>query len=297
MFSCQGDQPEFVPPHVVEHTFQVRNPTGDLISGDLRYSAGAPPRGAVVICHGFTAFKDWGPFPYFGRRFAEYGYLSITFNFSHNGIGAHPLKFTEFEKFSRNTIGKEIEDLLAVIDAVERRSLCRGMPPPGPIGVVGHSRGGAVAIIGACEDRRIRCVAAWATVGTVFRATAHQREVWRRQGYLPISLRSTRTRLRLGREVLEDLEANRPRYDLDAAMRRIGIPVLLVHGRADRVVRIEEAESLYNASDKSMTELIELDRTGHVFGARQPFRGSHPTIDHVIDLTAQWFTHHLKERS
>lgn len=286
-----------VAPRVLQSPFQIRNSSGDLIAGDLRVLNAPQPAATIIICHGSTAFKEWGPFPYFGTRFAEYGFLSVTFNFSHNGIGANPRKFTEFEKFSKNTIGKELEDLRGVIDALRRGSLGNERFSSGCIGVVGHSRGAAIALLGAAEDDRIRAVAAWAPVATVFRYTEHQREVWERQGYLPISLRSTRTRLRFDRDVLRDLEANRDRYNLEGAMRRLKIPVLLVHGRADVSVRPEEAVRLHEASDRSRTDLLLLDRTGHTFGAKHPFRGHHPTIDHLVDITAQWFTHHLKENS
>jgi len=284
-----------VPPLVLEHPFRLTNPSGDEISGDLRVQAGLRKAPAVVICHGFSAFKDWGPFPYLGRRFAAQGFASCVFNFSHNGIGDNPRKFTEFEKFSRNTIGKEIEDLGAVVSALHGGILGNGVVLPHSIGVVGHSRGGAVALLAASEDAKIGAVSAWGTVATVFRYTPHQRELWERQGYLPVSIRSTRTRLRFGLEVLRDLEAHRERYDLERAIHRLGIPVLFVHGKADATVRVEEPMRLYEASDKSRTEIVLLDRVGHTFGANHPFRGHHPAVDHVVDLTARWFSLHLPE--
>ena len=295
VFMPNDTLPVSVTLRVRESPFQIQNRSGDLIGGNVRCLQGTRPDAAVIICHGFTAFKDWGPFPYFGRRFAENGFLSVTFNFSHNGIGSNPRKFTEFEKFSKNTVGMEIEDLRAIVDALSGGSLPDAESPVRCIGVVGHSRGGAVAILGASEDERIRAVAAWATVATMYRYTDHQKELWERQGYLPVSLRSTRTRLRFDREVLRDLEAHRERYDVERAMRRLKIPVLLLHGRADVSVRPEEATRLFEASDKTRTELVLLDRAGHTFGAKHPFRGDHPMIDHVVDLTANWFTHHLKE--
>jgi pimeloyl-ACP methyl ester carboxylesterase len=146
------------------------------------------------------------------------------------------------------------------------------------------------------EDKRIRAVSAWGTVASVYRYTDHQKELWERQGYLPVSVRATRTRLRFGLEVLKDLEAHRARYDLEQAMHRLRIPVLFVHGRADVSVRPEEPMRLYEASDKSLTEIVFLDRVGHTFGAKHPFRGRHPAIDHVVDLTAHWFSLHLQEK-
>ena len=60
---------------------------------------------SVIFVHGFKGFKDWGFVPYLCNYFAEQGFFTITFNFSHNGIGDNPLEFTELEKFAkkRNT--------------------------------------------------------------------------------------------------------------------------------------------------------------------------------------------------
>ncbi len=285
-------------PHtVLEHPFRLNNPSGDVISGDLRVREGTRSAPAAIICHGFTAFKDWGPFPYIGRRFAEHGFVSVAFNFSHNGIGENFRKFTEFEKFSTNTIGKEIEDLRSIVGALRDGRLGAGVADTGKIAVIGHSRGGAIAILSAAEDDRIGAVSAWATVATVYRYSAHQKELWERQGYLPISIRASRTRLRFGLSVLRDLEANRDRYDLEKAMRRLRIPVLFVHGKADVSVRPEEPMRLYEASDKSRTEIVLLDHVGHTYGAKHPFRGHNPAVDNVVDLTAHWLSLHLQEKT
>lgn len=278
---------------IVEQQFRIENNSGDVVTGDLRYKKGFAPRPVVLVCHGFTAYKDWGPFPYFGRRFGELGFVSIVFNFSHNGIGKNSSRLTEFEKFSRNTIGKELEDVRAVVDAVESGSVGRGVIDPTQIGIVGHSRGGGVAIVSASRDQRIKAVAAWSTVATFSRYTKHQQEVWEREGYLPVTTRSSQTRLRFGIDVLRDLEANKEAYDMRNAVQRLQVPLLLVHGAADVSVKPAEAEELYSMSDKSRVELILLDRVGHMYGAKHPFKQSNPTIEHIIELTSRWFHLHL----
>ena len=118
MFSGESPASE-----VREVSFTVTNSSGDAFTGDLRYPAGHSGLPVVLVCHGFTAHKDWGPFPYVGRRLAERGFASIVFNFSHNGIGKNSRRFSELEKFSRNTIGKELEDVTGVVDALTGRRL------------------------------------------------------------------------------------------------------------------------------------------------------------------------------
>lgn len=280
---------------IVEHPFQIQNSSGDIITGDLRYKKSNVQRSVIIICHGFTAHKDWGPFPYFGRRFAEFGFASIVFNFSHNGIGKNPTRFTEFEKFSRNTIGKELEDVQAIVDAVSSGEIGDGIVNPSRIGIVGHSRGGGIAIVSASLDKRIRSVAVWSGISTFFRYTKHQQEVWEKQGYIPVTIKSSSTRLRFGIEVLRDLDANREAYNIPRAVHKLDVPLLLVHGKVDVSVKPIEAQELYDVADKSRTDLILLDHVGHMYGAKHPLKEPNPTIEHITDITARWFKLHLEE--
>jgi pimeloyl-ACP methyl ester carboxylesterase len=278
---------------MIEQPFRIRNSSGDVITGDLRYVDDGSTKPLLVVCHGFTAHKDWGPFPFFGKRFATLGFATIVFNFSHNGIGDNFKKFTEYDKFSRNTIGKELEDLRGVIDAVWRDELGDKILDRNRIGLVGHSRGGGVAMLYASLDDRVRAAAVWSTVATFFRYTPHQRDIWEREGYLPVTIRSMQTRLRYGIEVLRDLEVNKDKYDLVKAVERLSIPLLLVHGEADVSVKPAEAEKLFEESNKSKTELVMVPHAGHMFGVKSGSTKSTPTVEHITELTAKWFHVHF----
>ena len=108
---------------IIERVFQLSTPSGVDLYGDIRWikemSDGAGGKlPVIIVCHGFKAFKDWGPFPAIGRHFAEAGFISIVFNFSHNGIGKNFRKFSEREKFSVNTFSLELEDVTTILDAI-----------------------------------------------------------------------------------------------------------------------------------------------------------------------------------
>lgn len=278
---------------MVEQPFCIKNTSGDQITGDLRYVEDRNARPLLIICHGFTAHKDWGPFPHFGRQFATLGFASIVFNFSHNGIGNDFRRFTEYDKFSRNTIGRELEDLRAVIDAVESGEVGGTVVDRYRIGLVGHSRGAGVALLYASLDTRVKAVAAWSTVATFFRYTQHQRELWEKEGFLPVTIRSMQTKLRYGMEMLRDLEDNRDKYDLAKAVQRLSVPLLLLHGEADVSVRPAEAEKLYEVSHKAKTELVLVPHVGHMFGVKSGSTKSTPAVEHITDLTARWLHRHF----
>src|SRR6056297_1658913 len=104
-----------------ETSFSVENARGDAVDYDVRYvEDDGAEKPVVLFCHGFKGFKDWGPFPEWGRRLAKAGFVSVHLNFSYNGVHRdRPTEFTELEKFAENTFTRELDDLQAVLDAVE----------------------------------------------------------------------------------------------------------------------------------------------------------------------------------
>jgi pimeloyl-ACP methyl ester carboxylesterase len=276
---------------VHEVPFRITDGPNGPIRGDFRWS-GRPSGNLplLIICHGFTAHKDWGFFPHVGRVLAGKGFATAVFNFSHNGVGENPRRFTEIDRFERNTIGRELQDLGTVVDRLPEMAPGLGCPVDGrDIGLVGHSRGGGIAILSASRHAGIAAVAGWATISTFYRYNEHQRTVWLDQGYLPVTIRGSRTRLRYGREMLEDLEAHRQEYGLVDAVRRLKVPLLLVHGSADVSVKPKEPEELIAAADPSQSRLIMIEGTGHSFGSGHPFEGPAAVVDRVVDDTATWF--------
>jgi len=116
------------------------------IDVDIRTPSERADGPAVVILHGFKGFKDWGMFPVFAERLARAGYRAVSFNASGSGVDSEG-RFTRLEAFRRNSFSAELADLLTVIKALKAGKL--GGPVPAAIGVVGHSRGGGIAILAA----------------------------------------------------------------------------------------------------------------------------------------------------
>ncbi len=283
---------------IIERAFQVSTPSGVELYGDIRWKEGMSDSAGrklpvIIVCHGFKAFKDWGPFPAIGRYFAESGFVSIVFNFSHNGIGKNFRKFSEREKFSVNTFSLELEDVNSILDAISMDRIdCRFMDSS-KIGIVGHSRGGGIAIIKAREDKRIKAVAAWSTVSHFDRYTEAQRKRWREKGYVGLPSINPESLFRLRTDLLDDLEKNGERLNIKNAVHYLGKPLLLIHGTADLPVPIDEVKSLYEISDKTMTELILLEGIGHMYGARQPYVKPASAMSRVLELTTAWFHKHF----
>lgn len=249
---------------------------------------------AVIFVHGFKGFKDWGFFPFVGKYFASKGFYAVTFNFSHNGIGENPTEFTKLEKFQKNTFSLEIDELNEIINSI-RNNFFENLSKDCKIFICGHSRGGAISILTASRRNDISGIAVWASVSKLDRYSKRQKEEWRKKGYFEVMNMRTKQIMRLGLELLEDLEKNSAdKLNIEYAVKNLNIPFLIAHGDQDLAVPIYEAEQLYHWADKSKTELIKIHATGHTFDITHPFTNSNSKFDLLIEQTNRFFFNNIK---
>jgi pimeloyl-ACP methyl ester carboxylesterase len=280
-------------PEVSRTAFELEPRPGEVLRGDLWVPTppfDSPDR-AIVVCHGFKGFKDWGFFPHVGRHLAEQlGCRTVTFNFTGSGVGADLENFTEPEAFARNTFSKELADLTAVLAGLEAGELgAITCDVATRIGVLGHSRGGVAAILSG-ELPAVRAVATWAAIAGVERYASMFDE--RPQGG-PVLVKNARTGdvLPLYRDVVEDILSHPERFDLEVSLRRSEVPLLVIHGTADTSVSPGDGRRLAAASDYARLALIE--GAGHTFEVGHPFEGPSPELEHALGLTVRHFETHL----
>jgi dipeptidyl aminopeptidase/acylaminoacyl peptidase len=179
-----------------------------------------------------------------------------------------------------------------VLDALFRGDL--DVPTPSSAGVIGHSRGGGIAILQTAQDPRVRALVTWAAIASVVRWPTEERTAWRQAGKTVVRNARTGQELPLYTDVLDDIDQNSAALDIEAAAQRIRVPWLLVHGTADESVRFAEAELLQSAGPKETTRLLPVSGEGHTFGAVHPWRSSTPELESVFDATLGLFASHLK---
>jgi uncharacterized protein len=288
---------------MIHDRFEIYSREGEILRADLRYEATGSAKPAIVFLHGFKGFKDWGPFPSMLEEFASSGFVTLAFNFSHNGIGDDLLNFTELDRFARNTFTRELEETGDIIRALTELTSIP-LPPaeldPNAIGLMGHSRGAAIAILAAAESRLVRAVAALSPVSDFNRYSERQKEKWRSAGSFEVLNHRTKQVMRLDVDLLEDLERNRERLDiLKAALKiaRLQKPFLLIAGEQDLTTKPEEAETIARAADGPLTELRLIPNTGHTFGAEHPFKRMAEPMRNVIELTETFFKRSLNSGS
>ncbi|MHB8906617.1 MAG: alpha/beta hydrolase family protein [Melioribacteraceae bacterium] len=247
----------------------------------------------LVFIHGFKGFKDWGFGPYLGEYFANKGFFVITFNFSHNGIGESKNEFTEIEKFAKNTFSREVRELNELLDAF-RSGFFAEIDTKSKIGLIGHSRGGAVAILTASKRDDIDAVVSWAAISKLDRYSVRQKDEWRKKGYFEIMNVRTNQLMRLDLSLLEDIEQNESgSLNLENALKNFNRQLLIAHGDQDLAVPVSEAEQLYQWSDKSKTELFKIFGTGHTFDIVHPFSGTTVKFEKLLEETTKFFIKNL----
>jgi uncharacterized protein len=277
--------------------FRITNRHGDSVRGDVHLPKTAAVAPLVIFCHGFKGFKDWGFFPHAATRFAEEGFIALRFNFSLNGVEDEFMEFTALERFARNTISRELDDLRDVIDAVSDGRIVPEGRFSGCIGVVGHSLGGGVAIVHAAEDDRIDAVASWAGVADFNRWGKKTRAMWKKTGRMEIENARTGQIMPMDVVMLEDLEANAARFDIPSAASRLVQPLLIVHGEQDLSVPLEEGRRIAAAADPAHSRLEIIPNTDHTFGVRHPFEHVTPAFSAVLARTLRHFRESVGEVS
>ena len=275
---------------MIERHFTLPSLDDMVIHGDLRLPEGAPPRSAIVVVHGFKGFKDWGFFPHLCDCLARDGHAVVSFNFSLNGIGEDPTEFTELENFARNTLTRDVDEILSVLREVRGG----GIPPVPPtrLGLFGHSRGAGEAIVAARDDMRLDALVTWAGVANFDRWSEELKDQWRSDGRIHVTNTRTGQEMPLDVTLLEDFETHRERLEIEPAASSLrDLPWLMVHGKTDTSVPVSDAERLVVANPGARLELV--DGAGHGFETAHPFERSTPELDQAVALTSEHFRRHL----
>jgi uncharacterized protein len=273
-----------------QKTFALTAADGGPLRGDVRTSGDQDARPAVVICHGFKGFKDWGFFPHLAQRLALGGVSAVSFNFASSGVGPEGDRFDEPERFGHGSFGRDLRDLGMVVDAVRTGNLIPGLAPATAVGLFGHSRGGGIGVLFVGrQPGAVQAMVTWSAIGSALRWGPETRRRWRHNGRLDVTNQRTGEVLPLYPDVLDELENDTSGdFDIAAAASRIHLAWLIVHGDVDESVSVRDAQQLY-ASNGERAELLLIPRGGHTFGARHPWAGSTRELDQAMDATVGWF--------
>ncbi len=267
--------------------FRIALP-GAEIRGDFWAEADAIDDVAIVVCHGFKGFKDWGFFPYLCEALVgRVGVNVVSFNF--DGSGVLDSDYDNLAAFSRNTFSRELLDLEAIFDGLSSGRLGDlSTPRASRFGLLGHSRGGATAILKAGLRTQVEALVTWASISAVDRYYESFGSQWEAGETVMIPNTRTGQDMPLDRNVMDDYIANQHRLDVPASARAISIPSLIIHGDADESVPFSDAESIAAAMGDLAT-LVRVEGGGHTFQAVHPFEGTTPELEAAIDASVEYY--------
>jgi pimeloyl-ACP methyl ester carboxylesterase len=239
---------------------------------DTFYSENKTNQSIVIFCHGYKGFKDWGAWNLMAESVANAGFCFVKFNFSHNGgTMENPIDFPDLEAFGNNNYTKELDDLNDVMDWVENNFDNNLYVNTDQICLVGHSRGGGIAILKASEDKRITKLVTLASISDFGRRTATIGDLkeWKEEGVKYVLNGRTKQQMPHYYQFYEDFKANEERLHIESAIKRIEIPMLITHGDEDTSVAIHEAKELHQWNPNSQLRIIE--GADHVFNTQHPW--------------------------
>jgi pimeloyl-ACP methyl ester carboxylesterase len=245
--------------------FEIPGAEGKLIFGDYTFNNGVSKSPTIIFIHGFKGFKDWGAHNIMASFFAENNYRYLKFNLSHSGVTKeNPKDVTDLESFAENTVSKELFDIQKVIDFTTEKF------PDSPITLVGHSRGGGLAILQAAKDERIKGLVTWSSIADFSSLwKKDQEEEWVRTGKIYVENARTKEKMPLNKTLLEDLHEHKDAYSILKAAKKVHVPWLILHGDNDVNVDFSVAQALAQKQLKAQIQKIE--GANHVYGASHPY--------------------------
>jgi uncharacterized protein len=250
---------------IQKEEFKLAGAEGKTIIGDTTYDDTTTLKANIIFIHGFKGFKDWGAHHLMTSFFAAKGYRYVKFNLSHSGVKPeNPTDVTDMDAFASNTVTKELFDTTAVINYTASHF------PEQPIYLIGHSRGGGIAILSAASDHRISKLITWASIADFTSLWKKEQEKeWMHTGRIYVVNARTKEEMPLDNTLLYDLRQHQEAYDILKSAKKIKVPWLILHGDQDVNVDFSVAQQLAQRQIKA--KISKIEGANHVFGASQPY--------------------------
>lgn len=231
-----------------ENDFTFIGSQGAELSGRL-HRPGGTAKGSVLLAHCFTCSKDIHTMTRLAKGLADAGYAALRFDFT--GIGDSGGDFKE------KTVSANVSDLTRAAASL----IAEGF---GPCALIGHSLGGAAAILAA---ERLKTVRSLVTIGAPS-DPLHVRHLFdddldtlASDGVACVTIAGRKFDLEQG--FVDDLN----NHDVLAAAAALDRPYLVIHADDDDVVSVEHGEALFNAATEPR-RFERLASGGHMLGPR-----------------------------
>ena len=259
-------------PHGLIHWTQHRPKVGRL-------------RGRALMVHGYKGFREWGNWKGVAERWAKEGWEVTRVDFSHNG---HVPPFLETcldeEAWSANRYHIERDEVAHALAQIDQGDL--------PIVVMGHSRGGAMAMLGAqqhvLQGGRMDGISLWAPVADLVSRLPKGAalEAWKSSNRLEVLNGRTGQTLVHPYAFYTDTMQRAEELSVERAAKATSCPTLVIHGTLDPAVHLSEGKRVCEwVPNGSFEPIVDAD---HVFGMRHPWPDARDWPTHLEEA---WHRH------
>ncbi|WP_247232228.1 bifunctional alpha/beta hydrolase/OsmC family protein [Telluribacter sp. SYSU D00476] len=240
----------------------IKNKAGEPLSARLELPASRRPHSYAIFAHCFTCSKDLNAVRNICLALTNRDFAVVRFDFT--GLGESGGDFSD-TNFSHN-----IDDLMIVGEYLEKNYKA-------PTLLIGHSLGGAAAIVAGSKMASIRAVATIGAPSTISHVTHLFKEdlsTIEAEGYAEVSIGGRPFTIR--KHFIDSLELK----DLSSIVKNMRKPLLIAHSPQDRIVDIRNAGELYKAA-RHPKSFLSLDRADHLLSDEED---SH----YVGDVLSSW---------
>lgn len=228
-------------------------------------------KAVIIFIHGFKGFKDWGAWGLMEKEFIAEGFGFVKFNMSHNGgTVEEPIDFPDLDAFGKNRYSYEVNDLSIMVGEVQRL-LKSELKKEIPIYLLGHSRGGGIAILQGSGDPRIKKIISLAGISDISGRfpQGDELEQWENDNVIYVENARTNQAMPLYYSLYLDFVVHDIDLDIEIASRGLDIPFIQIHGDQDDSVEIEEGELI---AEWTQTRLQVIQGADHTFGMSHPWK-------------------------
>ena len=234
------------------------------IIADLFFQKTASQKPLVIFVHGYKGFKDWGAWNLVAREFVNKGFCFVKFNFSLNGGTVdNPIDFPDLNAFSKNTHSQELKDVSRLLNFLFNEHV--NDFNHSDISIIGHSRGGGVALLSSVKHSIIKKVCTWASVADYGERFPNSDEIndWRINGVRYVLNSRTNQKMPHKFSFYQDFLDNKKELNIKNAVKKINFPQLVIHGTLDQAVHLDNANRLMSWNSSAVLYTL---RTNHTFG-------------------------------
>ncbi len=229
---------------------KIPNEEHKFLSARLELPVDKKPHNFAIFAHCFTCNKDLHPVRNISRALTSNGFGVLRFDFT--GLGESEGDFSE-TNFSSN-----ISDLLIVAEYLK-------LNYKAPSVIIGHSLGGAAAIVGGSQIDSVKSIAtigAPSSVPHVKHLIEDSVDEINAKGYAKVFIGGRPFTMR--KQFIDDLEKN----DVKSILKSMNKALLIIHSPQDTIVEIDNAAQLYHAAVHPKS-FVSIDGADHLISRKE----------------------------